>query len=235
MNTDYEINASRHSVVRFHTLPVLGTLTFQSQSVLGNAKDTDAIHLDATLTGTLTGTKRFRGATTFAADNPITMRVDPYATAASGADNTRGLLLAYNGTHSRWLVHTHVPEDDEEDANVGTDFAISRYNDAGTRIAARPLSIARATGLTTIPTLAPGDFVPKESGVAIMAEGTSLTAVTGLTLTTLSRIAATAVPLTALPAGTVSGVSIQTGSTLYITTNGNLTADTSFAYSVLYL
>ena len=64
-----------------------------------------------------------------------------YLNAAVG---TNGLIIGQRGTSPRWAIY--APDSGAESgANVGSDFLIQRYNDAGVVIDA-PLHISRATG-----------------------------------------------------------------------------------------
>ncbi len=64
---------------------------------------------------------------------------------ASGQDN---IISGYTGANARWTMELGDPSA-ETGGNVGSNFALNRYNDAGTWLDT-PVFINRATGLVTI-------------------------------------------------------------------------------------
>lgn len=69
-----------------------------------------------------------------------------WITVNTAAGNNRGLVLQTAGSN-RWVMY--VSNSAESGSNVGSDFQILRYNDAGTQIDA-PITIARSTGVISI-------------------------------------------------------------------------------------
>lgn len=64
----------------------------------------------------------------------------------TAAGNNRGVAIQTGG-NNRWVMY--ASNSAESGSNVGSDFQLLRYNDAGTQIDA-PLTIARSTGLISI-------------------------------------------------------------------------------------
>ena len=83
----------------------------------------------------------------FSAGNP-----NQAITLDAAAPTTRGFAMKTNG-QERWMVYANNTAEPNDGSNVGTDFGIGRYTDAGAANGT-PLAISRATGLTTLTSLA---------------------------------------------------------------------------------
>jgi hypothetical protein len=67
----------------------------------------------------------------------------------SGQTAAVGQIVFSNEAKARWQIQRD-PSVTEAGSNAGSDFKISAYNDAGNAVLSTPLTISRATGITTL-------------------------------------------------------------------------------------
>ena len=102
---------------------------------------------------------------------------------SGGAANNRSYYLSTNFS-TRWQIRADSTS--ESGSNAGSNFSISRYDDAGNFVAS-PLAINRATGLTTLESLSVPSIDLGSSDTTITRVSGGLIAVEGQTIPTLSR------------------------------------------------
>jgi hypothetical protein len=102
----------------------------------------------------------------------------------SGAAGNNRSVYFQTAFSSRWQIRADSTS--EGGSNGGSNFAIGRYNDSGAFVAS-PLTINRATGLTTLESLSVPSIDLGSSDTTITRVSTGIIAVEGVTVPGLSR------------------------------------------------